>query len=119
MLGGWCVAETPSTISSMLLPTVLLMLSAGLREAYPSVPFRYRPYSDGSPESVALKVLKGLDPSPTTLSTPLALELLNPLLQAHFQRRALRRPDSGHLKAKKQQNPPSYNWNSFGLRYGK
>uniref|UniRef100_A0A8C9QVE8 Uncharacterized protein n=1 Tax=Scleropages formosus TaxID=113540 RepID=A0A8C9QVE8_SCLFO len=118
MLGDLCVAEASATNSSMLLPTMLLMLSAGLREAYPRAPFQYRSYSDGSLEQAALKVLKGLDPSFTTLSTPLALEQLY-LGSTHFQRRAWQHSDMTHSKAKKQQNLPSYNWNSFGLRYGK
>uniref|UniRef100_A0A3B3S5H2 Kisspeptin 1 n=1 Tax=Paramormyrops kingsleyae TaxID=1676925 RepID=A0A3B3S5H2_9TELE len=109
--------------SSMLFPTMLLMLAAGLREAYPSGSLQLN--KDESPKLAFLKVLKVLDaasttgPPPTVLSSPMPLQLSHSFMGARFHRRTWWYPEMAHIKAKKQQNLSSYNWNSFGLRYGK
>ncbi|XP_036388155.1 metastasis-suppressor KiSS-1 [Megalops cyprinoides] len=111
----------------MLLLAVMLMLAARLGETYPLGSLRYTAYTeDEGPEQAAMRVLREMNrastsaPPPSGLSASLPLVLTNPLLRVDLPRGPQWwYPQMPHPQSKKRQNLSSYNWNSFGLRYGK
>ncbi|KAJ8378357.1 hypothetical protein AAFF_G00243150 [Aldrovandia affinis] len=120
-------ASTPFTRSTMLLLTVMLMMAVRWGETYPTGSLRHAPYiEDEGPDQTAMTVLREINrrsmsapPSPL-LSAHLSPVLTNPLLGVDLPRRAWWwYPDMPPPQAKKREHLSSYNWNSFGLRYGK
>ncbi|KAJ8360375.1 hypothetical protein SKAU_G00169000 [Synaphobranchus kaupii] len=121
----------PFTRSAMLPLTVILMMTVRFGETYPTRSLRYTPYTaDNSAGQrfhagtvrAAWRVLREMNERATVAppSTLLPAVLTNPLLRGGLPRRSWWwYPEMPPQQAKKRENFSSYNWNSFGLRYGK
>ncbi|KAI1890652.1 hypothetical protein AGOR_G00155860 [Albula goreensis] len=110
-----------------LLLTVMLMMAVRLVNMHPAGSLRYTPYAeDEGPEQAAMRVLREMNRR--SISAPpsshsfgqLPSVPTKPLLGMGLPRRAWWwYPELPPPQAKKRENLSSYNWNSFGLRYGK
>ncbi|KAI7794910.1 metastasis-suppressor KiSS-1 [Triplophysa rosa] len=101
----------------MMLVTIILMLSFGIGNMYPSGHFQYYP-EDESPAETALRVLRGNDVQSSKPSAHISMGVTNPILGSGPQKSTWWwSPESPYMK--RRQNLAYYNLNSFGLRYGK
>ncbi|XP_064162364.1 metastasis-suppressor KiSS-1 [Anguilla rostrata] len=119
-------APAPFSHATILLLTVVSMVTVRFGETRS---LRYTPYTaDEDPEIAAMRVLRQMNEELSTEAPPSPhrpahwpTALANPLPGgAGLPRRSWWwYPEVPPQQAKKRENFSSYNWNSFGLRYGK